>query len=484
MVKFLTGDLRSLLKAAINNSKSLKATTAFWTIGFEYFKNTTDCGKFIDLLSKEDSFFVVDISIPTLIDNVVGFSANGANMRFYLKRAKDNLLKYDHLLHSKIFLFENAHDNDFTLIIGSANMTGRALKGTNREAGVSINLTREDVLYGEVLDYLNNIKRESIAVDSTKIDRYKFIQDQSNLESLFNSCPILYIISNPNEFNQAGGAEIIQLLGLNDETFKFFDKIQSLNNQIALLIENRATNETKICVCNVLSVGEIKTNENKTYEKHHEKRMHFYLGLSKISGASTPAFLFPEEEITQQMFYISDFHAELKITQIYKFAYEKNEVLKERLNPWKEIKVIEDYTTNIPEKNSIKLDYSEKGTFYNASEIKTKPNRIRIEEIKADFLTDKFYEAIKKITKDKDSFMDKVEPIPVNSNYIDVIKEIKEIISSVKFDNHSRELLRSKIDEKLKDNYSKRKQSKEAPRQNIKLFDSHLVFVSDEIHDK
>ena len=81
--------------------------------------------------------------------------------------------------------------------------------------------------------------------------------------------------------------------------------------------------------------------------------MHVYLGLSKISGASTPAFLFPEEEITQQMFYISDFHAELKITQIYKFAYEKNEVLKERLNPWKEIKVIEDYTTNIPEKNSI-----------------------------------------------------------------------------------------------------------------------------------
>jgi antitoxin component HigA of HigAB toxin-antitoxin module len=80
--------------------------------------------------------------------------------------------------------------------------------------------------------------------------------------------------------------------------------------------------------------------------------------------------------------------------------------------------------------------------------------------------------------------MDKLEQIPVNSNYIEVINEIKNIISTVKFDNTSRDLLRDKIDGKLKDNYSRRKQSKEAPRQNIKLFDTHLVFVSDEIHDK
>lgn len=479
-IPFLIDDIRPTLIDAITRSKTLRATTAFWTIDVDYFNGLART-KFIEILKEKDSFFITDISEPTIIENVVHHSEQGAHMWFYLKRAKDNLLRYDHLLHSKIFLFENSFDDDATLILGSANMTNRALSGINQEAGVSINLKKSDLLYVQVVDYLNSIKRDSIEINPGMLDIYKFIQDQGNLENFFSSCPLLYVVANTPEYKQCANNEIIQLLGLNDETFKFFDKIQSLSSKIAILIEDQNTNETKVCVCDVVSTGEIKINENKTYGKDYtEKRMYFYLGLSKITGASTPAYLFPEDKITQPMFYIADFHAELEVIHTFNSAYEKSDVLKNKLNPWEEVKIIEDEKTLVPEKQQAKGNILKKNE--NIESLKLRTNKIKIEKIRKEFISEKFFGTVEKIIREKNTFLDNVNPVSVNDKYIALMKELKNIISSTKINTESRKIIRETIDSRLKENYSIRKQSKEAPRQNIKLFDPHLVFYSDEIH--
>lgn len=478
-IPLLIDDIRPALLDAISRSKSLRGTTAFWTIDVDYFDGS-DRDKFIDILKAKDSFFISDISEPTIVENIVRYSEQGAKLWFYLKRAKDNLLKYDHLLHSKIFLFESNFEDEAILILGSANMTNRALSGINQEAGVLINLKKTDLLYVQVVEYLNSVKRDSIIIDPSMLDIYKFIQDQGNLENFFSSCPLLYLVADSNEYNQFANNEIIQLLGLNDDVFKFFDKIQSLSSKIAILIEDQRTNQTKVCVCDVVSTGEIKINENKTYGKdYNEKRMYFYLGLSKVTGASTPAYLFPEDRITQPMFYIADFHAELEVIQTFKNAYERSDILKNELNPWEEVETIEDVKTIIPTKHNIKMHIGRNKETIEGN--KPKSNKIKIEKIKKEFISEKFFGAVEKIIREKHSLLDNANPVAVNDNYIDLMNEVKNIITASITNPDSRKSTRKIIDDKLKENYAKRKQSKEAPRQNIKLFDPHIVFNSDEI---
>lgn len=474
MIPFLTGDLIPKLLTTMKGAVSLRATTAFWTISHDYLDNKLAKNDFLRLMRNNDSFFISDISTPTIIRNIVEFKKSGANMWFYLKRAKDNLLKYDHLLHSKIFLFENKM-GDYTLVIGSQNMTGRALNGINKEAGVLINLNKGDLLLAETIDYLNSIKRDSIQVDPSKTELYEFIQDQSNLESIFTNTPLLYAIADDKEYNDCIKDEIIQLLGMNDKKHKFFDKIQSLTGKVAILIENSTTSESKVCLCNISSIGEIKPTDNKTFEKKHEKRMYFYIGLSEHTGASTPSCIFKEKIITPNMFYMADFHAELKIASITPFVYEKSEVLREKLNPWNCIEEIEDNSTILIDRSKIKIGEGEE-----MRSERYRPNKIRIEEIDKNYLKGDFKEHIQKHIAEINAYLDKVDPVRFNQTYLEIMIKIDSELENSPISETNKKQQLEAINRMLMKNYEERKKNDSAARRNIRLLEPHLVVSSND----
>ncbi|MEG5007687.1 phospholipase D-like domain-containing protein [Microcoleus sp. B5-C4] len=167
------------LKELIKNAECLKMAVAFWTIDQHYFPSNS----LIQLLKKEGSFACIDIALPTDVTKVCDFARHNAGMYFYLQSVDEGKKKpaymQDHLLHSKILIFDLPEEKA-SIFIGSHNWTNRALSGINIETSIEIELDRKNGVYCQVNSLLETIKDECHKVNPDLEKIYKNIQRKEN----------------------------------------------------------------------------------------------------------------------------------------------------------------------------------------------------------------------------------------------------------------------------------------------------------------
>lgn len=235
--KAIAPRLHELIMSAVG----LKMAVAYWTIGKDYFPS--DSSRLIQLLQKEGSFACVDISRPTDVSKVCKLAASGASMYFHLeyvdeKNPPPNMP--DHLLHSKVLLFD-LPENKASILIGSHNWTNRALSGINIETSIELEVDRENEIYHQVNDLLNAIQSECHKVNPALEEVYKNIQRRDNSFLYFQSCIVEGSIDKEkglflhffHEFSLKNSFE------LNRQIFVFLSKEQ--NGKEGDLLEGKVT---------------------------------------------------------------------------------------------------------------------------------------------------------------------------------------------------------------------------------------------------
>jgi hypothetical protein len=461
--RFVTHELVNELEDIALSSVSLRAATAFWTLEYGNYI----CAPLQELLKKNDSFFISDVSVPTNVANVVEFARRECNMYFYLKRLmNDALYKYHHLLHSKIMLFESIIPNQAILVIGSHNMTFRAMSGLgNKEASMIIYLEKNEALYSEVSNYLNEIKRQSHKVDPNLIDVYHLLQGEDPEEFIF-SVPLIHIVSNDDNYTDLLKRDSsVLLLGINDNEYNYSEHIKDQRRKIALFVFNSETEETKIVLCNIKSSGAIDINQPDTYSKEYEPRMFFFIGLTKDSGASSPAYLHDKREISKQLFYHSEFHAELYVDCIYSDVYlPPKKSYRSELNPWKEV-----------------LPTLETDMYQEFAEFKVVMTSDRqdwkIQEVDSNFLNENYLKEIQKRILKIKRMCENPDVILVSPDYVEAQKEILDTIITSELNEEARLCNLYKIEKLLYEIYSKHTHG--AARRNHKVIKQHLLFSED-----
>lgn len=166
------------LKELIENAISLRMAVAYWTIKKDYLSSGL-----ADLLKKEDSFACIDLSHPTKVSEICSLASHGANTYFYLKKinedigSPDNPVPWisDHLLHSKILLFD-LPNSKASIWIGSHNWTDRSLSGINIETSVEVKTDKTSSIYGQMEELLYLIREGCHKVNPDMEEVYKSIQ--------------------------------------------------------------------------------------------------------------------------------------------------------------------------------------------------------------------------------------------------------------------------------------------------------------------
>lgn len=178
-LEVVTSNAAQRIGQLAEQAECLRAAVAYWTLP----PRCVDSA-FKRALAHPKGFLCTDIHYPTSIDELASFKNEGANVFLYLyalsgkaevKSAKGGS---DHLLHSKVFLFDYANDSAIAWI-GSHNGTYRALYDVNTECSVVITLDQHSALYAQIRDHLDSIWKVSTEFCIGDIEYYKMLQGQS-----------------------------------------------------------------------------------------------------------------------------------------------------------------------------------------------------------------------------------------------------------------------------------------------------------------
>ena len=106
---------------------------------------------------------------------VAGLLTNAARVHLgHTRKTKSKKNPFERLrpmLHSKIYLFEMP-DGTTAAFVGSHNLTGFALRGTNGEAGVLLEGPSSDPVFGEIRAHIDESYRQAVAYDTTLKEAY------------------------------------------------------------------------------------------------------------------------------------------------------------------------------------------------------------------------------------------------------------------------------------------------------------------------
>jgi len=202
--KFLQSEedrnIKKHLEKSIENCLSLKAAVAFFNIGANYFSNCN----LREVLSREESFFCVDIHDPTSIYALESFYYSDKQPNFYLFVGGKGLSELDQmcntliqhpkntiktsdertysstdiweLLHAKLLLF--TFEDHIEIWLGSQNFTRASLEGVNNlESTVIITTSQNSKEYIDAKSYLDFLKTRCLAFDKNSINCYLRIQN-------------------------------------------------------------------------------------------------------------------------------------------------------------------------------------------------------------------------------------------------------------------------------------------------------------------
>jgi hypothetical protein len=179
-LEVVTSNAAQRLGQLANQAQCLRAAVAYWTLPPRCLDP-----ELIRALSHKGSFLCTDVHSPTSIDELAEFRKEGANIFLYLyslsgkTEVKSAKGVPNHLLHSKVFLFDCLNDRAFAWI-GSHNGTYRALHDINTECSVVVTLEKHSSHYEKIEAHLEAIRRKSTAFDLGDLEYYKMLQWQSD----------------------------------------------------------------------------------------------------------------------------------------------------------------------------------------------------------------------------------------------------------------------------------------------------------------
>ena len=165
--------VQSRITRLIQEAKCLRMSVAYWTIDENYFGSSL-----LNLLAKENSFACIDLSLPTDISKVCEIAGKTNSIYLYTKSVvQDNTEEKmaDHLLHSKILMFDLPEDKA-SIWIGSHNWTRRSLSGINIETSIEILVEQSSPIYKQTKRLLSEIKKECHKVNTDLEEVYKNAQ--------------------------------------------------------------------------------------------------------------------------------------------------------------------------------------------------------------------------------------------------------------------------------------------------------------------
>lgn len=159
----------NFIEDTARKAESVVGLVAYWTL------SAFDAPAFINLIGKNGSFICVDPSPPTDLEKLVSMNLAGNN--FYAFQLELSSFEYKvGLLHSKMLLFDN-HDDSAILVLGSHNMTIRAISGINIEHSIAIKLNKSDDLY-------RNVRNQIIAIKENLCDKVLFVPEDDPVDVL------------------------------------------------------------------------------------------------------------------------------------------------------------------------------------------------------------------------------------------------------------------------------------------------------------
>lgn len=147
-VKFVTSNAAQQLAQLAGGAEFARAAVAYWTLPI-------DCldPQIARVLKHPRGFLCVDFHDPTSINELSAMASAGVNVRLYLYALSGGRTEVasarggsNHLLHSKVFLFDYPGDQAFAWV-GSHNGTHRALYGINHECAVVVPLSKNSEEY-------------------------------------------------------------------------------------------------------------------------------------------------------------------------------------------------------------------------------------------------------------------------------------------------------------------------------------------------
>ncbi len=292
-------NIKDRLREAINNCVSLKAAVAFFNIDTKYFE------KLGEILSREDSFFCVDIHDPTSILALESFYYSSEQPNFYLfaggkdsseldqlcnNIAKNNksmigtstndrnhdLTAIWELLHAKLLLF--TFEDHIEIWLGSQNFTRASLEGVNNLESTAIITTNQDSKeYFDAKSYLGFLKTRCLAFDKNRIICYLQIQNSLGKEKknkiYDHKERILKVIcSDVNELS--GEIGVFSFYGKDTESAKSEGAASPLSRMVGfkeqtmtVIVEDRRSGRKMSARVEMPVISKVFTSESKTREE-------------------------------------------------------------------------------------------------------------------------------------------------------------------------------------------------------------------------
>jgi hypothetical protein len=335
-IRAIHKDYLTELSGIILKSKSIKGTSAYWTLDFPSKGNgklTTYTNHFYELLRGEDSFMCVDLHLPTSVEKISTAVNYGCNFYMFLLEGKGDIYKEinNKLLHSKVIVFEGV-DYDHVLI-GSHNQTNQALRGLNEEFSLLLKIDNQSETKRNIIEYLDFIRSLCVKLPSGNLEKWMLdlVQKKGKMEGIENMNFIECTVLKDSTYKSIKIGSLIHLI-----SFIKIDATQlaKINDNFCLSIQTRDGSSRKYMLVQVDKSSNVDENIKKdSTGQSFENRHYFYHGLSKDHCFVTPSVIFPKKNLNSNYFRENKFNLELKVIQEINTIRKTNEV-SPLIDPW------------------------------------------------------------------------------------------------------------------------------------------------------
>jgi hypothetical protein len=418
-------DYLDILIPILKKTKSIKGTSAFWTLDYKSKGNTKlsqYSNLFYGLLSDENSYMCVDLHLPTNVEQITNSVNNGCNFHMFLFEVKaDNIFSFNNnLLHSKVVLFEGL-EFDYVLV-GSHNQTAYAVTGLNMEFSFLMKIDSNSEAKKKILKYLDSIKELCLKLPKSNLQRWmlELVQKKGKLQGIENMDFIECACFNEKTMNSIKIGTLIHMISFYDQKVSELSKV---GGKICLSIQSRDGEDQRFWMVIIRKILDVNKEISAISTNHSfATRNYFYHGLNNSNSAVTPALIFPKHELQPNYFRGSSFNYELEVEkEIHSFR--KSNGVPTMIDTWKD-----------SDENPIEFQRFIKQfdlTQEDLNESLFKKIRVTNIELMQRIFDSKNESSFKEYEK-KLVILKLGESIPVynlTNNYIDLFKDIDEFIS-------------------------------------------------------
>ncbi len=276
----------------------IKAAVAYWCFPQERLSP-----EFVRGICAYGGYLCCDYHLPTSITVLTRLKSVGANVYLYLynlvgrTEVPDSKGVPDHLMHSKILIFEHGSQDECAIWIGSHNGTARALMGINFECALVVRCSKQSDLYRGVLCHLDAIRARCTEFDLRDVEYYRSLQQQP--DGLV-TCIEVYTEAGL----QPAPGEELSLFGTNSEDFT---PLRSVDRDGVLSVTDRSSGVEHLFTVQITQSGRLNP-ENPRAVALSRRRYAFHEN-------SLPE-LKPEGAIPRQVYLRSKFFVTLRVETV------------------------------------------------------------------------------------------------------------------------------------------------------------------------